>query len=137
MHIERGNFFRRADDFIQAGDGSKEAAKFGESGEDRLAAALDDERDKADELNAIAETLLAIEENPAVFQVAAIPQAFLRISSGGWDIVGFPAGFVADPAFAEFSFKKLKQSQIPLGQRKIGLDGQGLAEEIDCLVDLA
>src|SRR3984957_21167471 len=69
LHIKRGNFFRRADDFIEAGNSSKEAAKFREGGEDRLAATLDDERDKADEMNAIAETPLAIEEKLGGFQI--------------------------------------------------------------------
>src|SRR5271170_6587172 len=82
--------------------------------ENDFSAALGDLRDIADEMDAVAESLLGAEENRAAGEIAAVPDRLAKFGKRRREPFGFPAPFIFSESLGKLPAAKQSQAQIPM-----------------------
>ena len=98
----------------------------GRTGQDDRTPTLLDECGIADELNRVAKTLFAVQQDRATMKWGAIPDG-LRRSKGG-QVLAAPAPFVLGPAFGESAEFQQGHAFALVGIGAVGVEPKGLFE---------
>src|ERR1700677_1680930 len=118
MHIVAGHGLAGHDPFVDRPERLEKAVHGGAAGEDDATAALDDAGDIADELEYVAESLFAVENDAFASQLASIPGGVDEWIGNG-EFVDAPAPFVFGPAVLKVALCEQHQAEIPMGHGEI------------------
>ncbi len=113
MHIERGQRLAVRDKPIHAGQPAEQPSEGGLAQKKNRAATFLDQRQIANELQSVAETLFRIHQDGFALQRRAIPA---RLLIRGANHAGlFPAQFVIRPAAGEIALQQTQAGTVPEG----------------------
>ena len=126
MHIKSGKGLAVGDNGAISGQRLNQTLKLVMTFDGDFRAALIGQRQVADKLQGVAQTLLGMEQEPCARKRLAIPLRLREVSPGAGKVGTFPSPFVLLPARCKFTPCQQCQGKIVVGFGIVRLQGDGL-----------